>query len=169
MDTDIEIRFRDALLEILARLDDTDIPWALTGSLGHRLQGVPVTPHDIDLQTDEAGAYGIAKRLSDFLVEPIRFVESERIRSHLGRFFIRGVAVEVMGAVQKRLPDGSWEQSVDVRPIRTYATLAGRRIPVLSLDHERRAYEILGRHDRAELLGRYSQADRPPSGGLASG
>ncbi len=92
----------DALLLISSRLDSTDVVWALTGSLGHALQGVPVEVHDIDLQTDESGAYAVERSLSEYAVRPVAHSQGERIRSHFGVFEVRGVRVEVMGALQKR-------------------------------------------------------------------
>jgi len=38
--------------KLYERLGDSDVNWAVTGSLGFALQGVPVEPHHIDIQTD---------------------------------------------------------------------------------------------------------------------
>ncbi len=45
-----------ALDQILAILGSLDLAWALTGSTSFVLQGVGVSPHDIDIQTDEEAA-----------------------------------------------------------------------------------------------------------------
>ncbi|MFC6233223.1 nucleotidyltransferase domain-containing protein, partial [Paenibacillus allorhizosphaerae] len=44
---------------IYERLSMTQINWALTGSTSFALQGLPYEPGDIDIQTDQQGAYEI--------------------------------------------------------------------------------------------------------------
>ena len=56
----IEPVFQDTILQFYDRLAEMSVLWVVTGSLGMALQGMPVTVHDIDLQTDAAGAYKIA-------------------------------------------------------------------------------------------------------------
>jgi hypothetical protein len=126
--------------------------WAITGSLGFALQGMEIAVHDVDLQTDRAGAYEIQRRFSTCVVRPVAFSESERIRSHFGALEIRGVKVEIMGDVQKRLPDGRWEDPVDVTLHRRWVMCEGVRLPVLALEYECQAYLIMGRIERAEML-----------------
>ncbi len=148
-------RFADVLKQIASRLSGTNIIWAVTGSAGFALQGVPVEPNDIDLQTDEEGAYALSARFADHVVEHVQYRASERIRSHFGRLELGGIQAEIMGDLQKMLPDGSWEAPVDVSRHRHFVVLDGQQIPVLSLEYERDAYRLMGRHDRAELLGRW--------------
>lgn len=143
---------RQALRIILARLDGRPINWVVTGSAGMALQGVPFDVHDIDLQTDKDGAYEIERLLAEYAVTPVRYLDSARIRSYLGKFTVNDVQVEVMGAVQKRLDEDSWEDPVEVERFRRWAEMEGLRIPVLSLEYECQAYRKLGRIDKAELL-----------------
>ncbi len=144
--------FLAALRVIVASLDGRGVDWVVTGSLGHALQGVPVQPKDIDLQTDAAGAYAIQDRLSEFVVQPVTFLTSENIRSHLGALLIEGVQVEVMGDVEKRLADGSWTPTPDLSRLRKFMGVAEMRVPVLALAYEAEAYELLGRPERAALI-----------------
>lgn len=151
---------RLAVVETLhERLDDRAVTWALTGSTSFALQGVPVTPNDVDVQTTADGAYEVADAFADRVVDPVSFSESEAIRSHFGALELDGVRVEVMGAVQKRRPDGTWEPPVDVADHRTVVDAGGVSVPALSLRYEANAYERLGRSERAALLADY--ADRP--------
>jgi hypothetical protein len=128
------------------------VNWALTGSAGHSLQGVPISVHDVDVQTDEPGAWVVADRLVAHVVEPLKRTESAVIRSLFGRFDVGGVIVEVMGAVQKRQRDGSWGAPTDPSRHRRLVQLDGLQVPVLSLEYEAAAYAQLGRHERATLL-----------------
>ena len=65
----IDSVYLNVLRQIHARLSNTDVNWVVTGSLGFALQGVPVQPHDIDIQTDKAGAYEIERLFSDVVIQ----------------------------------------------------------------------------------------------------
>lgn len=145
-----------AVLHIMyARLTNSTVNWALTGSLSFALQGVPVEPHDIDLQTDAAGAYAIERLFAEYVKRRVAFSSAERIRSHFGALEIDGIKVEIMGDIQKRLPDGSWEPPMDIALHRRLIDVDDMRVPVLSLEYEHQAYLMLGRTERAELLKNY--------------
>jgi hypothetical protein len=65
---------------------------------------------------------------------------------------IDGVTVEIMGDIQKRLGDRTWEAPVDIRSHRRWVAIGDLRIPVLSLEYEYMAYLALGRAKQAEML-----------------
>ena len=140
------------LEKIVSRLKDSSIAWVVTGSLGMALQGIPVQVHDIDIQTDKDGAYGIENCFAEYLVQPVRYSESERIRSHLGVLKIDGIKAEIMGDIQKHLGDQIWEEPVKVERYRRWVEVGGKLIPVLSLEYEYQAYLKLGRIEKAEML-----------------
>jgi hypothetical protein len=148
----IPARFRLALSEIYRILNDRKVTWALTGSLSFALQGVPVRPNDIDLQTDEAGAYEIEKRFAPHIHRPVSFSTTGRIRSHYGVLLIDGIKVDVIGDIEKRLPDGSWTPPPDLVHQRRFIVVAGFQIPVLKIEYEIEAYTLLGRIEQAQLL-----------------
>ncbi len=153
--------FLDVLRIIHGHLQGSPVQWALTGSLGMALQGMPIEPQDIDVQTDPEGAYAIERRLARWMVRPVTFSEAERIRSHFGEARIRGTKVEIMGGIQKRLPDGSWEDPVPVSRHRRIVDVNGMAIPVLSLEYEYEAYTRLERHDRAGQIRRFLNERQP--------
>ena len=128
------------------------------------LQGMEVEVHDIDLQTDEAGAYEIARCCAEYGVEPVCYLASERICSHLGALEIDGIEVEIIGALQKLRPDQTWEPPVDVTRHRRWIEIktedAPLRTPVLSLAYEYRAYLQMGRHEKAARLKAYLEAQK---------
>lgn len=143
----------DAIRLIASRLPLAEVNWALTGSASHRLQGVPVTVADVDLQTDGPGTVVAAERLREYVTTWPYVRESERMRSHFGTLAIGDVAVELIGGIQRRATEDSpWTDPVDPADHRVLIEYDGLRIPALSLDYEAWAYDELGRHDRAELL-----------------
>ena len=147
--------YLNVLRQIHARLLDTDVNWVVTGSLGFALQGVPVQPNDIDIQTDKTGAYAIERLFSDVVIRQVKFSATERIKSHFGALQIDGIEVEIMGNIQKRGADGVWEEIVDPARYRRMVEIDGLLVPVLSLEYEYQAYLKFGRTERAKLLRRW--------------
>jgi hypothetical protein len=135
------------------------VNWVVTGSLGFALQGVPVDVHDIDIQTDKEGAYEIERRFSEFVIKKVAFRSTDKIRSHFGILMIDGIRVEIMGDIQKRLEDGSWEEPVDLNRYKRFVEIRGMKIPVLSLEYEYQAYLKLGRTEKAEILKKWLQRE----------
>ncbi len=151
---------KNVLRKICISLQDCRSPWAITGSLGMSLQGMAITVNDIDIQTDRDGAFEIEGRLSAYLVEPVRYLVSERIRSYLGRLEMDGVRVEIMGDVAKRLDDQTWEAPIQVAQHRRWLEIDGLQIPVLSLAYEYGAYLKLGRPEKAGMIRQFLQQNR---------
>lgn len=156
---EVEHLIQPIYLQVLRKIHNglagSSAVWVVTGSLGMALQGMPVTVNDIDIQTDRSGAYEIERRFAPFVTRKVTFSEAETIRSHFGSLTIDGIRVEIMGDIQKRLEDGSWEEPVDPAPFRRYVERNGMRIPVLSLEYEYRAYLRLGRREKAEKIRRW--------------
>lgn len=159
----IEPVYLNILRKIYARLNGSNVNWVVTGSLCFALQGVPVEIHDIDIQTDKAGAYEIERRFSEFINRKIIFSSAKRICSYFGALMIDGIKVEIMGDIQKRLEDGSWEDPVDLKQHRRVVEIQGMQIPVLSLEYEYQAYLRLGRIDKAEMLRKWLHGEHESS------
>jgi hypothetical protein len=148
----VDSTYLDVLRKIYTQLKDTNVNWVVTGSLSFALQGIPVTPHDIDIQTDEAGAFEIERCFSEYVVRNVVFSSTDKIRSHFGALLIDGIEVELMGDIQKRLEGGSWEEPVDLEHHKRIVEVEGMYIPVLSLEYEYQAYLKMGRLERAQML-----------------
>ncbi|PSP18496.1 hypothetical protein BRC62_02970 [Halobacteriales archaeon QH_10_67_13] len=147
----------DAVRTLTRHLDGLAEPWALTGSTSFALQGVPVEPDDVDVQTTEAGARAAETLLGEAVTEPVERVESERIRSSLGAARVGGVTVELIGGVEKRRAEGSWTEPPPIGELRRTVALGDCIVPVLPLAYEARAYERLGRKERAALLREHAE------------
>lgn len=139
------------LKKIKDKLDDSNINWVLTGSFSFALQGMPVEVHDIDIQTDERGAYEIEGLFEKYVIRKVQFSQAENIRSHFGALMIDGIKVEIMGDIQK-LVDGIWEEPVELEKHKKFVYVQGMKIPVLSLDYEYQAYKKMGRIEKAEMI-----------------
>jgi hypothetical protein len=144
--------YNEVVKKIYGLLLDLKYPWALTGSLGMALQGMDIDVHDIDIQTDRDGAYCIQNRFSEYTVKNVRFSEAPNIRSHFGEFEIDGLKVEVMGDIEKRIIDGTWQATPDLHLIIKNVKIGEMLVPVIDLEYERDAYALLGRLEKARRL-----------------
>jgi hypothetical protein len=158
----IPAKFLPAVHIIHAALLDSQVDWAVTGSLGMALQGMDLPINDIDIQTDEDGAYEVERRLAQYVVLPVLYKASERMRSRLGKLNVEGVQVEILGGIQKRLQDGDWEPPVQVAQHRLWVEVDGLSIPVLALEYEYQAYKLMGRDEKAAKIRQW--LDRQASG-----
>jgi len=144
-----------AVLRVLyAALDGAPPRWALTGSTGMAVQGMPYQPRDVDVQTDAAGAREIERRLARYVTQPLAWKENGAVRSLFGRLEIQGKEVELMGGIEHPGANG-WEET-DLGRIVHYAVLDDLRIPVLSLAYEAQAYARMGRAEKAAALNEWA-------------
>jgi len=147
--------FLEALREIYHALEGTDVVWVVTGSLGLAIKGIPVTPHDIDIQTDRAGVEAFARLFAENMVTPPHLWESEYTRSWFAAFEIKGIPVEVMGDMQHRDEDGFWDDPPNLEANRIIIQVAEMAIPTLSLEFEEDAYRRTGRRAKADMIAQY--------------
>lgn len=148
----IDKRYIDVFRKIYSRLKNSTINWVVTGSFSFALQGIDLIPNDIDIQTDEKGAYSIENLFREHITQKVKFSSTEKIRSHFGQLLLDGIKVEIMGDIQKRIDDGSWENPVDLLSYKKYIDSLGMKVPVLSIKYEYQAYLKLGRIDKANIL-----------------
>jgi hypothetical protein len=142
----------EVLNQIHARLHATDVTWVLTGSLSLALQGVETAVHDVDVQTDVAGAHEVQRLFADYVIRPVALTEDGVVRSHLGALQIDGVEVDVIGDIQTRVPGGPWEPPPDLTRLAKTVDAGGTQVPVLPLEYERGAYLKKGRPKKADLI-----------------
>jgi hypothetical protein len=140
------------LHKVYLQIKDNRNGWVITGSLGMALQGMDIDVHDIDIQTNKEGAYEIESKLKQFSTTPVNSVSSELIKSYLGKFIVDDVQVELMGALQKKLKNGNWEEPVNIENYREWVKVESMTVPVLSLYYEYEAYKKLGRYEKAEKI-----------------
>ena len=100
------------------------LSWALTGSTSFALQGVEVSARDIDIMTDEQGAYELERRLFRYSVKPVRYSEAERIRSHFGLLHICGVTRRSWAAFKSGCPAELGNRPLRLRPSRNLSSTA---------------------------------------------
>ena len=147
-----------ALLTLLQRVPPDEVTWVLTGSAGLRLRGVDVPVHDLDVQSNPAGVDEIVRRLPEAVRIQPTWSAGARIRSYYGTMELDGLKVELMGNIQRLMPDGSWSQVIDLIAFRSWVSWQNLRVPVLDLAYEAQAYEELGRTEKAVAIRAVLQA-----------
>ena len=140
------------LRRICELLQPADATWVLTGSLGLVLRGVETQVHDIDIQTDAAGAFELERLLAEYVVRPVCLKEDALVRSYLGAAEIDGTEVEIIGDIQKRAPGGQWGPAPDLARLAITVDAGGVPVRVLPLEYERDAYRAMGRSEKADLI-----------------
>ena len=73
----IEAQYLATLRKIYSCLKDGKVIWVITGSLGMALQGIDLEVHDIDIQTDQQGAFEIESKFPENIIEPVRYSPAE--------------------------------------------------------------------------------------------
>jgi len=149
---DLPEQHAQVLVLLIEKIPPAELPWALTGSAGLRLQGVDVSVNDLDLQTDAQTIYILEQKLAEFMKVPVHVWESEHTLSHHGQAEINGLQVEFLGDMRHRSPSGIWESAVDIASVRVWVNWRELQVPVLPLQHEAIAYEKMGRVQKAELI-----------------
>jgi hypothetical protein len=100
----------EALTAFLERVDGVD--WWLAGSAALAVRGIDVSPRDLDVITDAAGAQRLGELLLDSLVEPV-FASEGWVARWWGRAFF-GARVEWVGEVASSVDD---PDPVDFGPV----------------------------------------------------
>lgn len=149
--------WRAALRRLAERLNAAGISYKVVGSTCLALHGLPLTPGDIDVETDAASAYRIQALWSDAVVDSVTLCTSAAYRSHLGHLSIDGVIVEIMGDMERPAGDG-WVSTA--ASTKTLVELDGVAVPVSWLEEEALAYVRRGRLERTAQCLPYCDRDR---------
>jgi hypothetical protein len=70
---------------------------------------------------------------------------------------MNGIQVEIIGDMQHRLADGTWEPLVDMNVFKVWITIDELHVPVMSLAFLYQAYQLLGRADKVTVLHQWLQ------------
>lgn len=149
----------DVLRMIDHHLQGTPFTWAITGSCSLALQGVPVAVHDIDLRTTALDAYNLEAVFHAYQKRPVTFARTDTVRSHFGAFQVYGIQVEIIGDMQHRLADGTWELPFDMNRFKVWVEIDELRLPVMSLPFLYNAYQLPGRTDKVTILQEWFKGD----------
>jgi len=140
-----------ALQALLDLVPPREFGWMLTGSANLRLQGVDVPVNDIDLYCPKESIHAMEKAMKEYIQTPVHLWESDSLRSLDGKLVIHGIQVELISQMQGLNEQGQW---VDRRVCEQdcWVNWRGKQIPVISLEDELNAYEMMGRKGKADAI-----------------
>jgi hypothetical protein len=130
-----------ALKIINEKLKSRKIRWVLAGTTGLALQGVEISPNDIDILTDKEGALKINELLKEYEVKPVKFRRSKIFESYFGKFKISNVEVDVIGNLRVKLSN-RWKS---VELLSNTVEMDGTKIRVYPIREALKAYRIMKR------------------------
>jgi ribosomal protein S18 acetylase RimI-like enzyme len=144
----------EVLQTIATQLQGCGIEWVVTGSAGIALQGIPITPVDVDIQSTAEGIYLVEKCLLSYVKQSVTRVETDSIHSHIGQLTIHNTRVELFGDFDRKAAavEAGWVAPVNIHKYRLFVDLNGFVLPVLSLETELDTYRRLGRSERVEMI-----------------
>lgn len=148
----INSKIIESLRIIFQRLINHNINWVIVGSASLSLQDVDIQASDIDILTDRNGAFRISELLKDFIIDQVRFKESEFFNSYLGKFDINGIKVEIMGELKGKIND-NWvsfsHRLLDQKIVEKF----GMKLPVSSLKDQLNSYSKSNRErDKIKVI-----------------
>lgn len=142
---------REVLEDLAPRF--SGLEWALSGSLALQLHSLPLEARDLDIQTDARGAKQISEILARYKIREIPFdPQAPHVRSRWMQFDLEGVSVDVMGDLEYRQPDDSWQPASDFKPHIRWLEAGNLKVPVLSLGYLLEFYIQLRRIERVRLI-----------------
>ena len=153
----IDSKIVKVLKLIESKLRGSGVRWVLAGSVSLALQGVNVSPNDIDILTDKEGAFEINRIFKDYEVKPVRFRRSRFFQSYFGEFEIEGVKVEVMGDL-KELVKGEWRSLSWRLSTSRIIEVEGIKLPVSPLEDQLKSYQGLRRKKNSSKIQRIREA-----------
>lgn len=148
----LKTRFLEVLKTLYSKLNKTDILWVIGGSLALKLVGLEVEPKDIDLFTNEEGAYEVEKLLAEYLVKNVSLSSKDNIRSHYGILNIHGIEVEIIGHIEFKDERNIWEAGRKLEGVINIHEFEGMKIPLMKIESQLKGYTKIGRKDKIRLI-----------------
>ena len=107
----------------------------IVGSLSLYLNGVDITPEDIDILMPSDCALELNNYWKDYVVKKVVYSETDSFRSYFGVFEIMGVKVEVLGDAFEKIR-GEWVSLMMRLSRMIYKEILGIRVPISHIcDH----------------------------------
>jgi hypothetical protein len=122
------------------------INWVVFGSFRLLIEGIKITPSDIDILTTKKGAYQIAYIFKNNLVTLPKYSEIENIRSLYFQITLDDITYDIVGDLQNKIGN-KW---VNIPSISHKVYL--NQIPVLDLTHEYETSIHLNDLNKAKLI-----------------
>ncbi len=142
--------FKNVIKFIFGKIKDKNIKWAIICSTNMALQGIDVSPNDLDIITNPADLKVFEQEFKKYIIEPIS--KKSPFKNGLSGFYImrlkiKGIKIHVAGGYDN---DIYFSKVKDNRIL--FVKLDGVPIPCLLLESEAKTYSEINRKDKAKLI-----------------
>jgi hypothetical protein len=142
----LPVQIRQALSTLLERLQGSSIEWRLGGSVALALQGLEVSPRDVDLFLPSGDAARLmAETLGEFVESPPHRRTSEPFTSYRGHCRIETVEIDLIGELVIETPQGRVELGAHSLLWRRESSLPfqGWKVPSIPLEIQLVTYYLM--------------------------
>jgi len=142
--------FKNVIKFIFEKVKKKDIKCALIGSANMTLQGIDITPNDLDIITSPADLKIFEQEFKEYIIKPIS--KKPPFKKGFSEFYeiklkIKGIKVHILGEHD----DDIYFSKVKDNHI-FFVELDDIFVPCLSLKSEARAYSETNRKDKVKLI-----------------
>ena len=140
--------YKKAIFEISELMIENSIKYAITGSTNLALQGVPVSPQDIDIVVYYEDLQKIVKIFPKYLKTGMRKMETKRGEAWEILLSIDGVGVQFFSEMQGAYHSALYENSHCIE-------MNDRLIYCFPLRQEMKIYKEMGKEDKVEMIRKF--------------
>lgn len=136
--------FEKTVLMLADILKETQ--YAFRGTTSLVLQKIDMNVDDVDILCNRETALTCNDLLKEYLVEKVKYKESDKFKSYYGKFKVNNIQVEIMGEWQILDTKNRWSKPFDAtKNQRTYATINNKKVFVTTIDTELKMFAFMGR------------------------
>ncbi len=142
--------FQNVIKFIFEKIKDKNIKWALIGSANMALQGIDVSPNDLDIIINQVDLKIFEQEFREYIIESISKkppFKNGLPESYEMRLKIEGIKVHVSGGYDN---DIYFSKVKDNHIL--FVKLDGVPIPCLLLESEAKTYSETNRKDKVKLI-----------------
>ncbi len=144
----ISEKFKQAIMFISEVLSNAKIKWAVIGSTNQALQGMEITPNDLDLIVSFDYLKKIPELFKSFSPSPFQKLETTTgMPAWDVKMTLKKVEVQFLGERK----EGLYVKPLLSKKV-THVTVNGLSIPCLALDSEANAYAKTNREKKAKAI-----------------
>jgi hypothetical protein len=150
----------DPIIKTLGILHDVLAPvstdWMIIGSASLFLYGLPGNPHDIDILCDTETAKKFEHTLSSYRITQDLPKDNSQFASRFSRYTIHGMAVEIMGDLSVKSPEG-WVNLLSVITDTVKITRDVRTFVIPGMADQLKIYTLFDRKKDRKILNHLKQ------------
>lgn len=142
----------EILVKIAHEFNDSEITWALGGSMMLFFQGIVDHFNDIDIMVMEKDINGVIEILNTF-GDIQTYQENGMFKTkHYYKYHVDGVDIDVMAGLVIINEGINYDCSLNIESMTSYVLINDDKVPLQSIETWRYYYELMGRIDRVKTI-----------------